>query len=252
VYDGRLVHLSPEEAVTVQEQLGADIQMVLDVCTRLPAGRDALRVAVTRTAAWAQLARKAKSRPDQALFGIVQGGTHGGLRMESARRTVELDFDGYGIGGLSVGESRVAMLDALGITVAELPAGRLRYLMGVGDPVGMLEAIACGVDLFDCVAPTRGARHGTAWTTSGRLSLRAAANATDDRPIDEQCSCHTCRRWSRGYLRHLLTVGEPSVLRLVTMHNLAYMFDLVRRARRAITDGTFVALRSETAAAWGA
>ncbi len=174
-----------------------------------------------------------------------------GLRVESARRTVELDFGGYGIGGLSVGESRPEMLAALDVTVPELPADRLRYLMGVGDPVGLVEAVARGVDLFDCVAPTRTARHGTAWTRAGRLSLRAAACARDDRPIDGDCPCPTCGRWSRGYLRHLLLVNEPTALRLVTLHNLAFMFDLVDRIRAAVADGTLEELRAETGAVWG-
>jgi queuine tRNA-ribosyltransferase len=251
VYDGRWVRLTPEAAVAVQEELGADIQMVLDVCTGLPAERAELQLAVDRTAAWAARARQThRRRHDQALFGIVQGGTDLDLRVDSARRTAALDFDGYGIGGLSVGEPRAAMLGAVDAVVPELPPGRLRYLMGVGDPVGLVEAVAHGVDLFDCVAPTRTARHGTAWTAGGRLSLRAAASATDDRPIDDDCPCPTCRRWSRGYLRHLLLVGEPTVLRLVSLHNLAYVFGLMTDTRRAIAAGTLATLRTQVTAAW--
>jgi queuine tRNA-ribosyltransferase len=256
VYDGRVTRLTPESAVEVQGLLGADIQMVLDVCASLPAGPDVLRLAVDRTAAWAARARthfnRLEQRPGgQALFGIVQGGTDAGLRSESARRTVELDFDGYGIGGLSVGEPRAEMLDSLAVTVPYLPVDRPRYLMGVGDPIGMLEAVALGVDQFDCVAPTRAARHGSIWTTSGRLNLRNAVHTRDDGPLDGACPCPTCERWSRGYLRHLLSVGEPTVVRLLSIHNLAFVFGLMDEARAAIAAGTLDGLRTRTTATWG-
>ena len=256
IYDGSAVRLTPESAVEVQGLLGADIQMVLDVCASLPAGPDVLGQAVDRTAAWAARARtrfdRLERRPaGQALFGIVQGGTDAGLRSISARRTVELDFDGYGIGGLSVGESRTEMLDALAVTVPFLPVDRPRYLMGVGDPVGMLEAVALGVDQFDCVAPTRAARHGSIWTTSGRLNLRNAMHARDDTPLDAACPCPTCGRWSKGYLRHLLSVGEPTAVRLLSIHNLTFVFGLMDAARAAIAAGTLDALRASTLATWG-
>lgn len=257
VYDGAATRLTPESAVEVQGLLGADIQMVLDVCASLPAGPDVLRLAVDRTSAWAARARahfdRVDRRPEgQALFGIVQGGTDAGLRVESAERTVALGFDGYGIGGLSVGEPRADMLEALAATLPLLPADRPRYLMGVGDPVGMLEAIALGVDQFDCVAPTRAARHGSMWTTSGRLNLRNAVHARDDGPIDAACPCTTCARWSRGYLRHLLTVGEQTAWRLLSIHNLTYVLGLMDEARTAVAAGTLDALRARTAGVWGA
>ena len=257
VYDGAATRLPPESAVEVQGLLGADIQMVLDVCASLPAGPAALRLAVDRTAAWAARARvhfdRLDRRPElQALFGIVQGGTDAGLRAESATRPVDLDFDGYGIGGLSVGEPRAEMLEALAVTVPLLPSGRPRYLMGVGDPVGMLEAVALGVDQFDCVAPTRAARHGSLWTTRGRLNLRNAVHARDDGPVDPACPCPTCARWSRGYLRHLLSVGEPTAWRLLSIHNLTYVLGLMAEARASIAQGTLDDLRSRTAAVWGA
>jgi len=257
VYDGTVVRLTPESAVEAQGLLGADIQMVLDVCATLPARPEVLRVAVERTAAWAARARahhdRLEARPEhQALFGIVQGGSDPVLRDESARRTVEIGFDGYGIGGLSVGEARPAMLEALAATVPHLPADRPRYLMGVGDPVGMVEAIALGVDQFDCVAPTRMARHGTILTTTGRINLRNAAHTRDDAPLDPTCGCPTCRRWSRGYLRHLLAVGEPTAWRLLSIHNLAQLLDLMVRARAAIAAGRFAALHAEVKAVWGA
>ena len=257
VYDGAPTRLTPESAVEVQGRLGADIQMVLDVCATLPADPGVLRLAVDRTSAWAARARAhhdlVEDRPEgQALFGIVQGGTDVPLRVESAEATVALDFDGYGIGGLSVGEPRAEMLAVLAATVPHLPVDRPRYLMGVGDPVGMLESVALGVDQFDCVAPTRAARHGSLWTSTGRLNLRNAVHARDDAPIDPACRCGTCARWSRGYLRHLLGVGEPTAWRLLSIHNLSFVLGLMDEARTAIATGTFADLRARTAAIWEA
>jgi queuine tRNA-ribosyltransferase len=225
--------------------------MVLDVCAPLPSPPEALRLAVERTAAWAARARRAHRREGQALFGIVQGGTDEGLRVDSARRTVDLGFDGYGIGGLSVGESRAEMLPALAAALAELPDDRPRYLMGVGDPAGLVEAVALGVDLFDCVLPTRLGRHGTILTSQGRLNLRNAAWRTADEPLDAACGCDVCRRWSRAYLAHLLHVDEPTAPRLLTLHNMAWTLDLVRRMRAAIEAGTFGELRALVMGVWG-
>jgi queuine tRNA-ribosyltransferase len=251
-YDGSRHRLTPESAVTIQEQLGADIQMTLDICPALPAPPEVIRQAVERTAAWAGRARRAHRREGQAIFGIVQGGTDLSLRAESARRTVELGFDGYGIGGLSVGESRAEMLPALGAALAELPTDRPRYLMGVGDPVAIVEAVALGVDQFDCVLPTRLARHGTVLTSAGRVQLRNAANASDPGPLDPSCGCPVCQRWSRAYLRHLLVVAEPTAPRLLTLHNLTFLLGLMRQIRAAIGAGTLDALRADLAAVWGA
>ncbi len=255
VYDGSSVRLTPESAVEVQGLIGADIQMVLDVCATLPAEPDVLRLAVDRTAAWAARARRHHrqlvARPaHQALFGIVQGGTDLALRVESARRTVDLEFDGYGIGGLSVGESRSAMLETLAVVVPELPADRPRYLMGVGDPVGLVEAIALGIDQFDCVGPTRMARHGSILTSEGKLNLRNAVFVRDDDPLDARCTCSTCARWSRGYLRHLLSVGEPTAWRLLSIHNLRFILDLMDQARAAVAAGRLSELRRSIAACW--
>jgi queuine tRNA-ribosyltransferase len=257
-YDGSTHRLTPETAVEVQRQLGADIQMVLDVCPPLPSPPEVVELAVERTARWAARARaahRAASDGDgaaQSLFGIVQGGADRGLRAESARRTVELGFDGYGIGGLSVGESREEMTPALEAAVAELPADAPRYLMGVGDPVGMLEAVALGVDMFDSVLPTRLARHGTALTSEGRVRLRNAAFARDAGPLDPTCACAVCARWSRAYLRHLVMVGEAGVARLLTLHNLSWTLALVERARAAVATGRLMELRAEVAEVWAA
>ena len=249
-YDGSSHRLTPEGAVAVQELLGADIAMVLDVCPPLPSPPEVLRLAVDRTAAWAARSRTARRREGQALFGIVQGGVDESLRAESAERTVEVGFDGYAVGGLSVGEGRDEMLAALAAAVAGLPADAPRYLMGVGDPVGLVEAVALGVDLFDCVLPTRLARHGTVLTGAGRLNLRNAASARDDSPLDGACPCPVCARWSRAYLRHLLRTGDPGAARLLTLHNLAWILGLVRRVRSAVVAGRLAEVRSEVAAVW--
>lgn len=252
VYDGSSHRLTPEDAVRIQEQIGADVQMVLDVCAPLPSEEAVLRLAVERTAAWAARARAAhRRRDDQSLFGIVQGGTSETLRKESARRTVDVGFDGYAVGGLSVGESRDEMVSALAATLPELPDDQPRYLMGVGDPVGLLEAVALGIDMFDCVAPTRMARHGSLLTAAGRLSLRRAEHAADGAPIDATCACPVCARWSRAYLRHLLVVAEPTALRLLSIHNLAFTLHLLDRAREAVATGKLAALTAEVRRAYG-
>jgi len=254
-YDGSSHTMTPESAVALQRQLGSDIQMVLDVCPPLPSPPEVVQAAVDRSAAWAARARHAQqpARDDgspQALFGIVQGGVDPALRRESAARTVEIGFDGYGIGGLSVGEARDEMLPALAAAIEELPADQPRYLMGVGDPIGLVEGVALGVDMFDCVLPTRLARHGTILANAGRFNLRNAKYARDPAPLDDSCDCPTCARWSRAYLRHLLLVQEPSAGRLLTMHNVAWLLGLMTRTRRAIVDGRFDELRREIAAAW--
>ena len=249
-YDGSERRLTPEGAVAVQEALGADIQMVLDVCPPWPASVDVARAAVERTAAWARRAKVAHHREGQALFGIVQGGVSSTLRAESARRTVEIGFDGYGIGGLSVGEPRSEMLPALEAALDHLPTGAPRYLMGVGDPVGLVEGVARGIDMFDCVLPTRLARHGTLLTSTGKVKLRRAEFAVSDEPADPGCACPVCRRWSRGYLRHLLMVGEATGGRLCTMHNVWWTLQLMRDMRAAVVAGCFDAFRREILALW--
>jgi queuine tRNA-ribosyltransferase len=253
-YDGGTHRLTPEAAVAVQAQFGSDIQMVLDVCSPLPSGAAQLRLAVDRTADWAGRARTAflaLGRPELNQFGIVQGGTDADLRIESAARTVEVGFDGYAVGGLSVGESREALLETLDVTLPHLPADRPRYFMGLGDPVGMLESIARGIDLFDCVLPTRFGRHGTVLTRAGRYNLKRSENTSDDGPLDVSCGCPVCSRWSRAYLRHLLVVDEPTAPRLVTLHNLWWTLRLIEEAREAILAGSLDDLRAGLLAAYG-
>jgi len=250
-YDGSLHRFTPEEAVRVQQLLGADIQMVLDVCPPLPSADHVVRTAVERTAAWAARARLAHDRPDQALFGIVQGGVNTALRTESAERTVALDFDGYGIGGLSVGETRAEMIPALAAAISVLPVDRPRYLMGVGDPASLVEAVNLGVDQFDCVMQTRLGRHGTALTSTGRLQIKNAKFVLDDAPLDDTCSCDVCHRHSRGYLRHLFQVNEPTGSRLLSLHNIAWTFQLVAGMREAIRNQRFAKFRQEVLEIWG-
>ncbi|HUF98353.1 MAG TPA: tRNA guanosine(34) transglycosylase Tgt [Ilumatobacter sp.] len=250
-YDGSSHRFTPESAVATQQLLGADIQMVLDVCPPLPSPPEVVRLAVERTAAWAARARQSHDRVDQALFGIVQGGVSETMRSESAQRTVALDFDGYGIGGLSVGESRDEMLPALAAALEHLPTDRPRYLMGVGDPAALVEAVNLGVDQFDCVMQTRLGRHGTALTSEGRVNLKRNEFAQSDAPIDERCPCDVCARHTRGYLRHLFKVGEPTASRLVSLHNVAWTIHLMSRMRASIVDGSFQSVRREVLSIWG-
>ncbi|MCL1692590.1 MAG: tRNA guanosine(34) transglycosylase Tgt [Actinomycetia bacterium] len=248
-YDGARVELTPERAVAVQETLGSDIAMVLDVPVPLPSPRKAAEEAMARTLRWAERALEAKQRGDRALFGIVQGGAEPDLREQAAKDIAALGFAGFGIGGLAVGETPGERNHALDAAIPQLPPDRVRYVMGLGDTEGMLAAIARGVDLFDCVIPTRLARHGKALTRTGDISIKRAEWVKDDTPLDEVCSCLTCRRHSRGYLRHLYTTSEPLAHRLLTLHNLTYTFDLLQGARAAIDDGHFKDFRRDVVAA---
>lgn len=250
VYDGSYVELSPERSVEVQQLLGADIAMVLDVCSALPATREALRDSLELTLRWAERSKAAHTRADQAQFGIVQGGVEVDLRKESAERTVEIGFDGYAVGGLSVGESRDTMVPALRAATELLPTDRPRYFMGLGDPVGLVEAVHNGIDMFDCVLPTRLARHGTALSSEGRLNLKNLRFARDDQPIDPAFDHPLSRRYSRAYIRHLLVTGEPTAGRIITLHNLAWLADLTARMRDSIVSGQFEQLRAEIWSTW--
>jgi queuine tRNA-ribosyltransferase len=236
--DGSEHRFTPEAAILAQEQLGADIVMCLDECGDA-LEREPLEAALKRTHHWAARCRAAQRRTDQALFGILQGGIYADLRWESARFLTSLDFPGYAIGGLSVGESKEQMYDALGVTTPELPVDRPRYLMGVGAPEDILRSVALGVDMFDCVLPTRVARNGGFLTHGGRLNIRNAQFADDSSPIESQCTCYTCEHFSRAYLRHLFRAGEILGPRLATIHNLHFMLRLMQRIREAIADGTF-------------
>lgn len=240
-YDGSKVLLRPEDSMRVQQELGADVAMILDELVGLPSPREVVRAAMERTLRWSERAIAAHHRDDQALFGIVQGGSDPDLRAESARRTAELDVPGFGIGGLSVGEPPAERNAALAAAVAELPAGKVRYVMGLGDTEGVLDSVARGADLFDCVWPTRLGRHGKVFTPDGDYSIRTLANAEDDRPLVEGCVCHTCRRHSRAYLRHLHRTGELSAQRLLSIHNLHHTLEILRGARVAIVEGRFAA-----------
>jgi len=244
-YDGARVDLTPERAVAVQETLGSDIAMVLDVPVPLPSPRPAVEAAMHRTRRWAERALEAKQRDDRVLFGIVQGGAEPDLREQAAKDIAALGFPGFGIGGLAVGETADERNAALDASIPHLPTDRVRYVMGLGDTEGMLAAIARGVDLFDCVIPTRLARHGKALTWHGDISIKRAEWKTDDTPLDADCSCLTCRRYARGYLRHLHTTNESLADRLLTIHNLTYTFDVMRRARAAIANDRFTEFHAE-------
>lgn len=238
-YDGDRVFLSPEDAVIVQEKLGADIAMQLDVLVGLPAPREQLEAAMERTVRWGERALAAHTRADQALFGIVQGGVDVELRGRSAAATAALGFPGFGIGGLSVGEFPAERNHAIDATVSELPDAKIRYVMGLGDTEGVLAAIARGCDLFDCVWPTRLARHGKVFTATGDYSIKRVEFAADDRPLEEGCDCRTCARYSRAYLRHLKRTGELSAQRLLSIHNLRYTMRLMAAVRAAIEADRF-------------
>lgn len=242
--DGSQHFFSPEGVVKIQEQLGADIIMCLDECAP-PLDYDYNRRALERTHRWAERCRRAQTREDQALFGIVQGGIFADLRRQSAQFLVSLDFPGYAIGGLSVGEPKADMHAMLEVVNAILPAYKPRYLMGVGSPEDFFESVARGVDLFDCVLPTRLARNGALMVPAGRLNIRNAVFAEDPRPIEEGCACYTCRHFSRAYVRHLFKAGEILGLRLATIHNLHFALSLMRRIRTSILEGTFVDFKEE-------
>lgn len=244
-YDGSVVDLTPERAVSVQESLGADIAMVLDVLIGLPAPRAKVEAAMEQTLRWSDRALSVRSRSDQALFGIVQGGSEPDLRARSAAETASREFDGFGIGGLSVGEGPEEQAAALDAAIAELPGDKVRYVMGVGDVDGMLDAVGRGADMFDCVLPTRLARHGKVLHPDGDFSIKTAEWATDDSPVQAGCACPTCSRHSRGYLRHLFTTREIVGARLLTLHNLWYTFELMAAARAAVAQGRFARFRAE-------
>ena len=256
--DGSRHLLTPERAVDIQARLGSDVAMALDECLAFPATHDAAAASMTRSVRWAQRGRRrfldlragpvdgvSVSTPGQAQFGIVQGGVFQDLRDESAGATVAIGFEGYAIGGLSVGEPIEQMYEVAGATARRLPPERPRYLMGAGTPEDLVECVARGIDMFDCVLPTRNARNGQLFTSEGRLNIKNARYAEDDRPLDPQCGCYTCRHHSRAYLRHLYMAGEMTAGALNTLHNLSFYLDTLRRIRDAIVFRTFDRFRQE-------
>lgn len=247
-YDGSEVRLTPERSVGVQESLGSDIAMALDVPVGLPASRVDTEKAMHQTLRWAERSKAAKTRSDRALFGIVQGGAETDLRSVSARNTADIGFPGFGIGGLAVGETAIERAAAIEAVVPFLPAGAVRYVMGLGDTEGMLDAVSRGVDLFDCVLPTRLARHGKALTRNGDLSMKRVQWRDDSRPIEPDCPCVACRRYTRGYIRHLVNTHELLAARLLTLHNLSYTYRLMEDIRVNIASGSFEAFRMDTVA----
>lgn len=247
--DGRLMELSPERAVAIQEKLGSDIAMVLDHVVALPNSREVLEDAMERTIRWALRCKEAHRLETQTQFAIIQGGLEVDLRQRCAKALVELDFSGYAVGGLSVGEEPEEMYACLDATVPFLPANRPRYLMGVGRPEDLLEGIKRGIDMFDCVMPSRNGRNAMAFTDQGPVRLRNACHETDTRPLEEGCPCPACRR-SRGYLHHLFRTGEMLGPILLTIHNITYYQRLMAKARLAIETGSFMQFYSQQMAAW--
>jgi queuine tRNA-ribosyltransferase len=243
--DGSEHFLTPELAVGYQEKLGSDVAMVLDECTAYGDSKEKVQQAMERTHRWAERCLKAHSAKEQALYAIVQGGMFPDLRRQSAECLAQLDFPGYAIGGLSVGEPKEITLAMIAETLALLPAVKPRYLMGVGSPEDIVEGVARGIDIFDCALPTRVARNGALFTAQGRVNIRNAVFKTMDAPIDPDCDCYTCRTFSAAYLSHLFRAGELLALRLASIHNLRFLNNLVRKIRESIIDGSFGAFRED-------
>lgn len=241
--DGSPHNFTPEGVVRSQERLGSDIAMVLDWCVALPSERETLSAAVGRTTLWAARSAAARSRADQALFGIVQGGTDPDLRRRSACEITEIGFDGYAIGGLSVGEPKSDMYRITDSTARDLPAERPRYLMGVGAPEDLVECVSRGIDLFDCVLPTRVARNGSLYTAEGRVNISARRFRSMAAPLEEDCDCYTCQRFTAAYLSHLFRAREVLGLRLASIHNLRFVLRLMENLRSAITEGELESFR---------
>jgi queuine tRNA-ribosyltransferase len=243
--DGTSYRMTPEESMRVQMSIGADIIMAFDQCPPANSSREVVQKAMERTTRWLDRCRASMDREGSRLFGIVQGATYDDLRREHAEQICSTGLFGYAIGGLSVGEEKEAMLSALDVTAAVMPVHKPRYLMGVGTPDDLLDGVALGVDMFDCVMPTRNARNGMLFTTQGRLHIKNARFADDTRPLDEGCACFTCRTFHRAYLRHLFITGELLYHRLASLHNVTYYLSLMADARRAIEEDRFFAFRKE-------
>jgi queuine tRNA-ribosyltransferase len=243
--DGSSHFISPEVSIAIQEALGSDIAMCFDECPPYPAEKSYVQKSLELTTRWARRCKEAHGRPDQALFGIVQGGMHPELRQESARQLTEIGFDGYALGGLSVGEEKGIMYEMMQACSDILPEERPRYIMGIGAPEDLIEGIYHGFDMFDCVMPTRNARNGALFTVKGRINIKAAIYAEDSGPVDPECGCYVCRNYSRAYLRHLYRSQEILASRLNSWHNLHFYLNLMTEARRAIAAGNFAGFRKE-------
>ena len=243
--DGSRQFIGPETSMDIQQKLGADIAMAFDVCSPYPCDHETARVNMERTHRWAQRCKEHHTREDQALFGIVQGAFYKDLRIESAKTLSDMDFIGYGIGGLSVGEPKPIMYEMLEEMMPYMPAHKPRYLMGVGTPDCLIEGVLRGIDMFDCVLATRIARNGTALTSAGRLVVRNAQYARDFGPIDPECDCYACTHFSRAYVRHLIKAGEITGGRLLSIHNLRFLIRLMERVREAIAEDRFLDFRKE-------
>jgi len=242
-FDGREIFMTPELVIEIQEALGSDIAMVFDECPPFTEDKSLIRKAVELSVAWAQRCKAAHRQEGQALFGIVQGGCFPDLRKESLARTAEIGFDGYALGGFGLGEEQANMFPLLHDIVPQMPEDRVRYLMGIGTPLDILEAVDTGVDMFDCVNPTRYGRNGSAFTRRGKLVIRNASYTEDMAPLDEACGCYTCRTFSRSYLRHLFNCQEILGPRLLSLHNLYFFLDFMREIREAIAKGAFRAFK---------
>ncbi len=237
--DGSRHFLTPEKAIEIQEALGSDIMMCLDECTPYPATLQQTRDSLDLTMKWAKQCAEAKTNPEQALFGIVQGGTYLDLRRQAVEQIVPVGFDGYALGGVSVGEPKEIMYAITDEITPLLPSDKPRYLMGVGMPADIVYAVSCGIDLFDCVIPTRSARHGLLFTNSEKIVIKNARWREDDHPLDETCDCYTCKNYSRGYLRHLYVAGEILAMILNTIHNIRHYMHLMEKIRTAISENRF-------------
>lgn len=241
--DGSMHELTPARCMEIQMALGSDIMMVLDECPTHPCSPEQAREAVRRSTQWARQCKDAAQQSDQALFGIVQGGLDADLRRQAAQALIEIEFDGYALGGLSLGEDKLAMMAMIDASIPELPRDRPRYLMGVGLPEDLVEAVIRGIDMFDCVIPSRHGRTGWLFTTFGRVMIKNAQYARDESPIDDQCACPVCQKYSRAYLRHLFVSNEMLGVRLNTIHNLWYYAQLMQQLREAIQEDRLLAFR---------
>ena len=243
--DGTAFLLSPELAVEIQETLGSDIHMVFDECTPFPATKEQAKSSMERSMRWAKRCKEAKTNPELMQFGIVQGSVYPELRQQSCQQVVDVGFDGYAIGGLSVGEPKPEMRLVTKVCTDLLPKDKPRYLMGVGTPLDLIESVHLGVDMFDCVMPTRNGRNGTVFTSRGKINVKAAIHKLSNEPMDPDCSCYTCTTFEMGYLRHLYKASEPSIQRLLSLHNLHYYVNLMKKVRTSIGQGDFLSLLDE-------